>query len=391
MKYLENIKIFMSNNILYLIFSFYFFYMIGFYFFSEYMPSYNDLSNKLENGYILGGDSMRYIRGANQIINFEMPEGKGTSYLGYTLFISFFQFFKLDLTFVVLSQIFLSFISSLCIYKISKKLSSKPAAIFVLSLYLFYFPLQIWNFYILTETLFICSTIFVLYFLIFFKKKYIPLLIFFIIFYIILRPHGFILIPSLALSLLIWLYFKNKLRLFYSLIICLIILFLPILTLLNFYIENEGIVNTVAEKGIIWGYDNKNNFLEFKANTSGDNNLMSLLIFFKSNFYTFIIAFFKKIWFFYLRIRPYYSDFHNYYIIIFNLIYWPAALIGLLKLNSKNNIGTILMYCLIIFFTLAVGLSWADWDSGFSLYILPIIFIFAGVGLNSIFNLKKYN
>jgi hypothetical protein len=391
MKYFRNTKKFISNNILYFIFSFYFLYMFGFYFFSEYMPSYNDLSNKLEMGYILGGDSMRYIRGANQIINFEMPEGKGTSYLGYTLFISFFQYFKLNLTFVVLSQIFLTLISSLCIYKISKKLSSRPAAIFVLSLYLFYFPLQIWNFYILTETFFICSVIFILYFFIFFKKKYIPLLIFFMIFYIILRPHGFILIPSLALSLLIWLYLQNKLRLFYSLIICLVILFFPILTLLNFYIENEGIVNTVAEKGIIWGYEDKNNFLEFKANTNGDNNLISLLIFFKNNFYTFTIAFFKKISFFYLRTRPYFSDFHNYYIITFNLIYWPAAIFGLLKMNNKNNIGIILMYCLIIFFTLAVGFSWADWDGRFSLYILPIIFIFAGVGLNNIINFKRYN
>ena len=389
MKNFENIKKFLSDNILYFIFSGYFAYMFGFYFFSEYMPIYKNLINNLEDGYILGGDSLRYIRSADKIINFEMPQGKATSYLGYIFFISIFQYLKLDLTYVVLVQIFLTFISSLCLYKITKKFSSKTAAIFVLSLYLFYLPLQMWNFYILTETIFICSIIFILYLVIFFRKKYLPLLIFFIIFHITLRPHGIILIPSLILSFLLWSYLQNNLKLFYLLIIGSVILFIPILTLFNFYIASEDIVNTVSKKGIIWGYDNENNFLDFKKTKDINNNLASLLIFFINNIDTFTIAFFKKIWFFYLRIRPYYSDFHNYFIIFFNFIYLPAAVLGLFKLYNKNNLGIILIYFLIIFFTLATGFSWADWDSRFSLYILPLIFILAGVGLSNIKNLIK--
>ena len=386
---LKNIKIIISKNILYFIFSAYFILIFGIYFFSEYIPVYKGLINNLEEGYILGGDSRRYIRGASKILNFEMPEGKSASYLGYMTYIAIFQYLNLNLKFIVFSQIFLTFLSSLCIYKITRKFSSHLAAVIVLSLYLFYLPLQIWNFYILTETTFICSTIFILYFFIFFKKKYLPLLIFFIIFYITLRPHGVILIPSLSLSLLIWLYFKNKFRLFFLLVLCLFVLSFPTLSLLNYYMENEDIVSTVAEKGIIWGYDDKNNFLEFKAHTNIDKDLLSLLIFFKNNFYTFIIAFFKKLWFFNFRIRPYYSDFHNYYIIIYNLIYWPAAIFGIFKLYSKDNLGIILIYSLFIFFTLAVGFSWADWDGRFSLYILPLIFIFAGVGVHKVINLKK--
>jgi hypothetical protein len=374
---LKSIKIFFFNNILYFIFSAYFTMMFGYYFFN------------LEMGYLIGGDSSRYIQGANNIINFELPDGKGTSYLGYISYIAAFQYFKLDLTFVVLSQILLTFISSLCIYKISKKFSSHFLAVFVLSLYLFYLPLQMWNFYILTETIFICLMIFIIYFLIFFKTRYVPLLIFLIIFYILLKPHGIVLIPSLALSLLIWLYLQNKLRLFNLFIILLVILFFPILSLLNLYLENESIVNSIAKLGIIWGYDNHNNYLEYKIPNNIDNDLLSFLIFLKHNIYTFTIAFFKKIWFFNFRIRPYYSDLHNYYLMVFNLIYWPAAVFGFLKLKNKNNIGVILMYCLIVFFNLAIGFSWADWDGRFSLYILPLIFIFAGVGFYNIKYLKN--
>ena len=379
-------KIFKEKNIFYFICITYLMYMLGFYFFSEYIPLSIDFSQK----YILGADSSRYINGANKVIAFELPQGKAKSYLGYVIFIAFFQYFKLDLASVVLFQILMTFLSSLCIHQISKKFTSPRVAILVLSFYLFYLPIQMWNFYILTETIFICTTIFILYFFIFFKKKFLPLLIFLIIFYISLRPHGFILIPSLVLSLLIWLYLNEKLRLFYVFIVLCIISIFPILSLLNFYLENEKIVNSIINKGVIWGYENENNNLEINTNSKIKNDFLSLLILLKSNFSSLSIAFFKKIYFFYFRIRPYYSDFHNFYIIVFNLLYFPAAFIGFFKFINKKKFGIILMYSLTVFFTLAVGLTWADWDGRFSLYILPMIFIFSGVGFIHLFSLKIF-
>lgn len=385
MKIKEYTKIFFYHYSIYIISLVYFAYIFGFYFFSDYLP----ISLNFEKNYILGGDSPRYIEGANKISNFKLPDGKGTNNLGYIFYLAIFKYFKLDLSFVVLSQIILTFISSLCLYRISKKISSTWVAYFIFFLYLFYLPLQVFNFYILTETIFICLIIFILYFLIFFKKKYIPLLLVLIFFYIFFRPHGIILVPALVFSLLIWLYLNNKLILFYSSFISLIILSIPFLYLLNLYLNNQNLVNTLASIDIIWGYKNENNTLQYDTTSVVNNDLLSLLIFIKNNIYSFTIAFFKKIFYFYFRIRPYYSDFHNYYIIFFNIIYLPTAIIGLFKLKNKNNIGFILMYCLIFFFTLAVGFSWADWDGRFSLYIIPIIFIFAGVGLQSLLNYKK--
>jgi hypothetical protein len=371
-------------NFLYFIFVAYFAQMLGYYFFSENIFG----TQEFAKGYILGGDSFRYINGANQIINFKMPNDKGVGYLGYIFYIAIFQYFKLDLTIVILSQILFSFISSLCIFKITKKFSSHTGGVFALSLYLFYFPLQKWNFYILTETLFICLIIFIVYLFIFFKKKYLYLLIFLIIFYMILRPHGIILIPCLVLSLLVYLYSHNKLKLFYLMIIGLLIFAFPILYLLNGYIKNENVINSLISNVIIWGYDNKSDHLEFK-NSNINNDLMSLLIFYKDNFYLSTVAFFKKIFFFYFSIRPFYSDFHNYYITLLNLIYWPTAILGLFKLYNKNNIGITLIYFLIIFFTFAIGLTWVDWDGRFFHYILPLIFILSGIGFHNMSFFKK--
>ena len=181
----------------------------------------------------------------------------------------------------------------------------------------------------------------------------------------------------------------GKFNLFYVSLISLVILFFPIMSLLNIYLENEKIVNKIIEKGIIWEYQSESNYLNYNTNFKTGNNFLSLLILLKENIYTFTLAFFKKIWISNLRIRPYYSDFHNYYIIFFNLIYWPTAILGMLKMFFKfNNIGIIIMYFLIFFFTLSIGFSWADWDGRFSLYILPLIFIFSAIGLNHMVNNK---
>ena len=47
------------------------------------------------------------------------------------------------------------------------------------------------------------------------------------------------------------------------------------------------------------------------------------------------------------------------------------------------------MYSIILFFTFTTGLTFADWDGRFSLYITPIFFIFASIGLVEIISLRR--
>ena len=322
-----------------------------------------------------------------KILNLEIPERK--SYIGYILYISLFKYFNLNLSYVVFSQIFFTFLSSLCVYKISENLSSRLGGILSISLYLFYFPLQVWNFYILTETLFICSVIFIVFFLVFFKKKYIPIIIFLIIFTISIRPHGIILVPSFFLSIIIWLYLNNNIKFFWLSIILICFFTYPTILLLNLFLADQNIQELISGGGIIWGYEDESNNLKYVISNEYNNNIISLIIFLKNNIYVVINSFFNKIWFFLARVRPYYSEFHNLYIVIFNLLFYPLAIIGFIKLNCKKKLGVILMYILLVLFTFTAGITYADWDSRFSLYIIPIFFIFAGIGMVETINLKK--
>lgn len=378
---LINIKEFIYKNFLLIIFALYLIFIFGIFFLSGHIKAAN-----FTDGYILGGDSNRYITGANKILNFELPKAKDSSYLGYNLFISIFKYFELNLTYVTIVQIFLTILSAICIYRISKELSSNLGGLFSVSLYLFYLPLQKYNFYILTETIFICSIIFIIYFLIFFKKKYIPILIFLIIYYILIRPHGVMIIPSLILSTLIWIYLNKKFKFFNLLIFLFILSSYPLYNFLNFHFENMNIINNIATGGIIYGYEDKSNFLGFKVPKNTNNDLLSLIYFFKDNFGLFISSIFKKLYFFIFRVRPYYSEIHNLYIILYNFIYLPLAIYGLFMSHFNRKFYIYFMYSTITIFSLSVVISLVDWSGRFSLYIMPILFIFSGIGFH---NLKK--
>ena len=373
-------KNFISKNILYLIYIFYFIFIFLIFFYSEGSISGVNFSN----GYLVGHDSVRYIEGANNILNSIAPESKGTSYLGYIFILIPFQYFKLDLTYVVIFQIFLTLISSYCLYKISKELSSPLGGIISLTFYLFYFPLQIYNLYILTETIFICTIIFIIYFIVFYKKKFLPILIFLLILFLILRPHGILIIPIIVLSLGFWSIIEKNTKIFYSLIFVLLIIAYPSFLLLNYYLETESMISQIANMGIIVGYENPNNLLNFTQPLNENNDLFSLLSYLKSNMIVFFESFYKKIYFFLLRIRPYYSELHNLYLTLFNLLYYPLAIYGVLKFELKNKIYYYFMLLYIFVFTVSIGFSFADWDSRYSLYILPLIFIFSGVGFSHI-------
>ena len=81
-----------------------------------------------------------------------------------------------------------------------------------------------------------------------------------------------------------------------------------------------------------------------------------------------------------LRARPYYSDLHNYYILIFDLIFYSSFVYGFIK-RPKNifSINIILLYILLSI--ALVGLTFADWSGRFSLYFLPFVMIFSSYGI----------
>ena len=107
--------------------------------------------------------------------------------------------------------------------------------------------------------------------------------------------------------------------------------------------------------------------------------------FFNNNIQNFTIAFLKKLYLFFFRVRPYYSEVHNLYLILFNFICYPLAIFGIIKFDSEKNLGIYFIYSLILFFIIGICMSFVDWSGRFSLYILPLILFFSGIGFDKLF------
>ena len=107
---------------------------------------------------------------------------------------------------------------------------------------------------------------------------------------------------------------------------------------------------------------------------------MKIIKFVIVNFQEYFKIFFLKIFWLIARVRPYYSDLHNYYILFFNLIFYSGFIYGFLK-RPKNNFSINFIIFYILLSTILVGLTFADWSGRYSLYFLPFIMIFGSYGI----------
>lgn len=378
-------KNFQFNNYnLYIIltFSLWLITILLYFFFSEYIKA-----GSLNNGVKFGSDTKFYFRQANLIINGDVNIFDYKSKLGYILFLIPFIYFDIPLVSIVFFQLFLTAISALCLYKITSKFFSKKSGIICLSLFLLYFPLQIRNFYILTEMLFIDITIILTYLIVYFKKINLPLIVMLIIVLVSIRPNGIIYLFSILTSIFYFLIYYKRFF-FISIYLVLILIFtLPLIHLLNSYLVDLNLINSISNKGIIWGWSFENNSIcktsclstEF-INNNYKNNIFDIFKFISINFAEFIKIFILKIFWLLARVRPYYSDLHNYYLIFFNLFIYFGFIYGFIKRPRKNfAINMILTF--VLYSMVLVGLTFADWSGRFSLYFLPLIMIFSSHGI----------
>jgi len=388
---MNNLKKKIYQNFSLYLFFVYFLWLITltvYYFFSEYIKA-----GGLENGVKYGGDSFWYLEKSRNIINGDFSILKYKSYFGYMFFLAPFLYFELPLYYVVLFQIVLTGISAFCLYKITEKFFCKLSGLISIFLFLLYFPLQLRNFYVLTEILFIDITIIFIFFIVFFKKKYLVPIVFLLIFLMSLRPNGILLLFSIFISSFIYIIFNKKYSYLIYYLAFLLTISIPVIFFLNSYLLELNLLGALNNNGIIWGYSFETNQVcklsclseELKIKNL-PNNLLGYLEFVSINYVEYFKIFFLKIFWFILRARPYYSDLHNFYILFFNIVLYSSCLYGFMK-KPKNLFS---INCIIIYILLSmvlVGLTFADWSGRFSLYIIPLIMIFSSYGI--LFFVKK--
>jgi len=373
------------NSYIIVIYTFWLASIFFFFLFSDFIKAGN-----LENGVKLGNDSYFYLKEAKNVIDGNASIMDYKSKFGYIFFLLPFLYFKLPLIFIVFFQILLTGFSAWCLYRISSKYFCKLSGIISISLFLFYFPLQIRNFYILTDILFIDLLIILTYLLVFYRKIFFPLILFLIFALISIRPNGILYLFSILICILIYFIKYKKYLYLFSYLSILIIAIIPIVSFLNTYMVEFNLINNLSTRGIIWGWSLEHNqicentgipCLEIKfINNNYQNTIFGFLEFVWQNFLNFFKIFVLKIFWLLARVRPYYSDLHNSYILFFNLIFYPTFIYGFIK-RPKNNFSSNVIISFKVLSLILVGLTFADWSGRFSLYFLPFIFIFSSYGI----------
>ena len=357
------------------------FYLSLIYYLSGYIKGGN-----FKNGFKLGGDSVRYIEAANNILQLKLPEGKSLSYLSYDIFVALILLVRNNLFDVVIIQIILTGFAAFCLFKITSIMFNKITGSICFLLFLFFPDIQMRNFYILTESLIISIPIISIFLIINYNNYKYFLGYILLIFACFIRPHAIILFPVL----IILIYFDLKklnnkfiLNTFYSILI----IFIPILLMIiNYLINREGILVTLFKGELIKHYDGLKIKSPPNVNLENDSETIFDLVYVLFSYPLFFLkVFFTKLFWFYARVRPYYSEIHNLFIIVYTIPIYITFIIGVFTKNEKNNLKiAMLIYMFLV--TFAVCITTLDWSGRFILPIIPMILIFSSAGTFFLFN-----
>ena len=246
-------------------------------------------------GFKTGSDSQRYILYAKDL-SYVFDSFKAFSSLSYILLIKKINFLGIHIHFINIIQILIHSIAGFCLYShLFKNKHHILICILSVIIYLFFPPLFIWNFYLLTDSLNVHLALISIYFLANNNKKYFLLIFLLILFSSFIRAHSIFLLFTFATFIVYESFFLKHKKIFYILTITSIILFIVILNYTSLWIINYISESYISGK-FLWGNDNFGiNGLEYENNIKNLFDLLKLMI---SNPFYSLEYFSKKLFYF---------------------------------------------------------------------------------------------
>jgi hypothetical protein len=310
-------------------------------------------------------------------------------YTGYILVLLLNKFIFGSIYFSIIFQCFLSLIATISFYNALNRLF-KNTGISLLAVLpvILYYPIHIWNMYLLTESIYISLILFFVWaYSLSDKKKWVYMTLIAIIASAI-RPNGGILLIS-CLAMYIYELWNTDNKISKRLIILSVVIGISSIILLLQYTTNvylHFLINSFKQGEIICGYNGWTIPVSVTNDLNVTDNSISEVIMLMSKYpkeylqlgiYRFI-----ALW---IDVRPYYSLTHNIYILISLAFLYIFAIRGLIQYRQHYTGLLILtvMYCILN--SLLVMITYADWDGRFLAPLLPIISIWAGLGSYSVF------
>ena len=332
------------------------------------------------NGIFADGESIKYIDQAQKFLQ----NGKFTSnnfifYSTQILLIAAVLKIKAGFWLIILIQFVFSWWATFSLYKLAHYLFNSLTALIAVILFLLNLPLQEFNTFLQTESLFYSITIITSSYVIRlqqFKLKHFLIIFPLLILISVTRPTGLLFIPVVFLYL--FFYHFNFITIVQKITLALILGF-TFFFVLNWALGSGGELDFILpfiKENIICGVPSFSDLRDAKS-LGYENSLYGLLSYIFHHFQQFIkLSWLRSIAFWGL-LRTYYGMAHNIYLA---MLFYPIYILCIFHLIfSDKKSRPALTYCaiLILLTWITVLITCDDWHNRFFLTISPYLILFA--------------
>jgi len=339
-------------------------------------------------------DTERYLEAADNILSGVPLQGREVQFSGYILILAFIKLLKLPLVSIVIIQIIVAIIAAFLMFRIIIQITeSKIAALLSIFLFLCNPFITKWHLYILTESLYtslILIYLITLYYAITNKNYYNYILTFILLLITIsIRPNAWLLLPLSFVFIIIYSNWRKYTKITLSILIPISF----ILILAGISEINKSIMITTPidnlENGItVWGHNELNLNMPKDSVINRTDWTAGFSYVLKHPLASTKLAC-MRIWYSIIHIRPFHSVEYKTHVLIWILPAYLLTIIALVKFWRRKLIK--LGFWFIATHLIVIALSYAEHDSRFDIYILPIFYLISGISLGLLIQKSNNN
>lgn len=328
-----------------------------------------------------GGDTARYLRGAEQLLSGQPIEGVAGAYIGYVVFVAGVELLGLGEIGIILTQIAVSAICMFALYDMGRRFAGEMSGILAASLYAINLDMARFTFAILTDSLYtsgIVLSVYLTYRALNSSKPWIVLAGLVVLFTASIRPGGALIIPVFGAFIIFgafngWSFFR---RLFLALLVIPIAVALYVGPMVTSYGHVDPMKKLIAGEVV---YGHKGSRLPMPGIAQKSDKKIITAIDYCANYPAACSGlFFRRIMAFYGHTRTFYSFQHNLFILTTFLPLYTLAALGF-AYRFRDSL-TWLVLTVIGLQTVFFGLNGVDWDGRFLTYIFPLITFYSAIG-----------
>ncbi|MDZ7842831.1 MAG: hypothetical protein U5R46_18715 [Gammaproteobacteria bacterium] len=326
-------------------------------------------------------DTGRYLAGADALLNGTALPGKSGSYLGYNMFVAVFRFSGLGPAAIVAGQILLAAVACVCMFHLGSKLGGARAGLLAAGLYAVYPDVQMWNFYVLTESIFISMLIISVFLLVNVRGPVgYALVVPVVVFTILVRPNGIILAAAVFAFAVFRMFQRRRYAMLLVLGLGAAVLALIAVSAVSDRLAHENIGNHLRTGTVIWGYEG----LRFpmaladvpEVRSVGLGEFVGLIAADPVGFVKLAAA---RLAAFFVHARPYWSPLHNAFTLVTLAVIYALAWRGARQSGLQDLV--VVALSLVAAQAAIVGATFADWDGRHLDAVLPMLFVLAAAAL----------